>query len=320
MRKNTPTAFADNEVTLRKPRKKRKLSRTVYLSLIIILSSVMLFSLYKVIDIMLQYRAGDSEYEDIANELVVEYETFVIPSPSAPEDTVVHIDTEAPPVDTTPETSSPVESETETETEEQQKEPTPLKESVIVVPKIDTAALKEKNPDFAGWIYLHDTVMNYPVAQAEDNDYYLDHTFYGQKNINGCIFIDYRIDLDRDDNKNLIFYGHHMNSGAMFAILRRYVWYDFYYSHKYIVYVTEEGPYLITVFSAYNVSVASDAWQTEFSSDEEYAQWLKKIKSASEVPTSLTPTVNDKIATLTTCSFSQKNARIVVHGVIEPLF
>ena len=111
-----------------------------------------------------------------------------------------------------------------------------------------------------------------------------------------------------------------MNSGAMFAILRRYVWYDFYYSHKYIIYVTEEGPYLITVFSAYNAPVVSDAWKTEFSSDEEYAHWLREIKKASEVPTDFAPTVDDRIATLTTCSFSKKDARIVVHGVIEPLF
>jgi sortase B len=111
-----------------------------------------------------------------------------------------------------------------------------------------------------------------------------------------------------------------MKSGAMFAILRMYVWYDFYYSHKYITYVTEDGPYLITVFSAYNVSEVSDAWKIDFANDEEYAAWLKKVKAASQVPTDLTPTVDDRVVTLTTCSFVFDNARMVVHGVIEPLF
>ena len=311
---------SDDTVDLRKPRKIRPIVKYLYVSLIIILAGIMLFSLYKIISISAQYRAGDSEYEEIVNDLVVDYETVVIQHKHRPTETPIPVDTAGDTEDTSADTSLPEESDTaQVETDAPQKEPVVLKESVIVVPKVDTAALKEKNADFTGWIYLHDTVLNYPVAQGEDNDYYLDHTFYGQKNINGCIFIDSRLDLTHE-NKNLIFYGHHMNSGAMFAILRRYVWYDFYYSHKYIIYVTEQGPYLITVFSAYNAPVVSDAWKTDFANDEEYALWLRDIKAASEVPTDFAPTVDDKIATLTTCSFSKKDARIVVHGVIEPLF
>ena len=307
----------------RKPRTKRRFGKIIYISLLCLLSSVMLFSLYKVISISMQYRAGDEEYDEIINEAVIEYETYVIPVKQRPAETPMPEVTTPPPAEDTlleGDDTGIVDEVTEAESEEPAPTPAPaLKESVIVVPKIDTDTLKEKNGDFTGWIYLHDTVMNYPVVQGEDNEYYLDHTFYDQKNINGCIFIDSRLDLTQD-NKNLIFYGHHMNSGAMFAILRRYVWYDFYYSHKYIIYVTEEGPYLITVFSAYNAPVVSDAWRTEFANDEEYAVWLRNIKAASEVRTDFAPTVEDNIVTLTTCSFSKKDARIVVHGVIEPLF
>ena len=302
------------------PKKKKRVGKSIYSIAIVLLSGIMLFSLYKVISISAQYRAGDTEYEDIADEFVQSYETYALPNTERP------VVTEPAETDFFEEAMTDYESaltgtETESapETTEKEKGPEPLKESVIVVPKVDIDHLKSKNPDFAGWIYIDGTVVNYPVAKGVDNDYYLAHTFYGQKNINGSIFLDYRHDLSAD-NKNLLFYGHHMKSGAMFAVLRKYVWYDFYYSHKYITYVTEEGTYLITVFSAYNVSEVSDAWKIDFANDEEYAAWLKNIKRASQVPTDITPTVEDKVVTLTTCSFAYDNARIVVHGIIEPLF
>ena len=35
---------------------------------------------------------------------------------------------------------------------------------------VDFAKLKETNEDIVAWLYCEDTVINYPVAQAEDND------------------------------------------------------------------------------------------------------------------------------------------------------
>jgi sortase B len=313
-----PNDAGEETPAFRKPKKKR-IGKTVYMIAIILLSGIMCFSLYKVISISAQYEAGEAEYEGIAEEFVQAYETYAIPLKQRP------VITEPPfdPLDTLSGEDSTDVSLPNDQTAPLTTVPPnisePLKESVIVVPKINVDYLKSKNSEFRGWIYLDGTQINYPVAQGSDNDYYLDHTFYGQNNINGCIFLDYRHDLNAD-NKNLLIYGHHMKSGAMFAILRMYVWYDFYYSHKYITYVTEDGPYLITVFSAYNVSEVSDAWKIDFTNDEEYAAWLKKVKAASQVPTDLTPTVDDRVVTLTTCSFVFDNARMVVHGVIEPLF
>ena len=315
---NQPSHNGDGENISLTNSKKKRTGKVIYTIAIIIFSCIMLFSLYKVVSILTQYRIGESEYEDIAEEFVEEYETYVIPEHIS----IIEADTSSVETDTSDDAFVSDEVYTEPDTVSdttEEKVPEAPKESVIVVPKVDIDYLKSKNSDFAGWLYLDGTAINYPVAHGTDNEYYLTHTFYGQSNINGCIFIDYRNNSGMD-NKNLLIYGHHMKSGAMFAVLRKYVWHDFYYSHKYLTYVTEDGPYLITVFSAYNVSEISDAWKTDFANEQEYAAWLSNIKHASEISTNITPTVEDKVVTLTTCSFVYDNARMVVHGIIQPLF
>ncbi len=81
-----------------------------------------------------------------------------------------------------------------------------------------------QNPDVRGWISYHSTDgetinVEYPIMQAEDNDYYLFHDFYKAYNTNGTLFFDYRNDFSSQHarNRNSVIYGHNMNSGQMFA-------------------------------------------------------------------------------------------------------
>ena len=59
-----------------------------------------------------------------------------------------------------------------------------LPEGVWVLPEYQK--LYEQNSDFAGWITIEGTQIDYPVMQAvaESRDFYLDHNFDGKEDIN----------------------------------------------------------------------------------------------------------------------------------------
>ena len=295
------------------PRRRGGMGKTLYVLLMVMLCSLMLFSAYKVISISLEYNEGEAEYNDIQESFVEDYSTVSIPKRK---DEITESETSSSQDVASPDTAVTDTSEPQVT---QAPETTAQEDDVLVIPNINSAYLKSVNSDYKGWLYVDGIVINYPVVQCADNEYYLDHTFYRQKNSNGCLFIDYRLDLE-EDNYNTIIYGHAMKTGAMFGLLSRYAWPGFYEQNKHIVYVTEDGPYLITIFSSYTVSTDSNAWRVRFEGEEDYAEWLKSIKGASEVRNSIVPKTTDRIVTLTTCSFKFEDARFVAHGIIEPLF
>ncbi len=107
---------------------------------------------------------------------------------------------------------------------------------------MDFAALEGVNSDIVAWLYGADTGLNYPIVQAEDNDYYLYRLLDGTWNKNGTIFMDYVNRSDFSDQNTLV-YGHHMKSGAMFGALVQYKKQEFYDAHPYLYLYTPQQSY-----------------------------------------------------------------------------
>ena len=98
-------------------------------------------------------------------------------------------------------------------------------------------ALHEENPDCIGWLTIDGTRIDYPVMyRPGDKNYYLHRDFNGEYSANGCLFLAEECVLG--DSDNLIIYGHHMNSGKMFADLEKYKDEGFYEEHPTILFRT----------------------------------------------------------------------------------
>ena len=73
------------------------------------------------------------------------------------------------------------------------------------------------NSSVVGWITIPDTHIGFPIAQADDNDFYLHNGFDKKYNYElGCPFLDYRCASDFS-GFNSIVYAHHMTEQRMFA-------------------------------------------------------------------------------------------------------
>ena len=113
---------------------------------------------------------------------------------------------------------------------------------------VDFAALEGVNSDIVAWLYGADTGLNYPIVQAEDNDYYLYRLLDGTWNKNGTIFMDYVNRSDFSDQNTLV-YGHHMKSGAMFGALVQYKKQEFYDAPPYLYLYTPQQSYRLDLIA-----------------------------------------------------------------------
>ena len=113
-------------------------------------------------------------------------------------------------------------------------------DQVSGTPTVDFAALTSQNPEIVGWVQIPDTPVNYPVAQHSDNDWYLEHTFLGQYNLAGSVFMDCRSSSALTDRVTVV-YGHHLKNGTMFARVADYSDQAEFDTVREVYYVTTDG-------------------------------------------------------------------------------
>lgn len=174
--------------------------------------------------------------------------------------------------------------------------------------------LLKTNNSTVGWINVPNTSINYPVVQADNNNFYLNHTFDKSKNTAGWIFADYRNLFDGTD-KNIIIYGHNRMDTSMFATLKNTQkpnWYN-NSNNKYITFTTPDETHVYEVFSVYTIKAESYYLTTYFNNDESYLNFLNEMKSRSIHNFGVNLNSTDKILTLSTCDSTGKS-RVVLHA------
>lgn len=187
---------------------------------------------------------------------------------------------------------------------------------------INFQELYEVNPDVVGWIRIDDTAVDYPVVQADDNDYYLKRSFKGSKSSSGVPFMDFTNSYDPMDG-NLVIYGHNMGSGktTMFSTLLKYYDEDYYNRHPTIEFDTLAGAGVWDIFAVFKFDVNNissfNYTQHNYGSPADFQAFIANAKAYSLYDTGITPEYGSHMLTLSTCDRNTygKTGRCVIMAV-----
>ena len=257
--------------------------------------------------------------EDEGNDSYAKAEAIAQATTPATEITAPSVETEAP----TEVAEPPVEEVPEETTAPTEPEiiwiPAPLEEEdpeIDNLASIDLNALREVNPDVIGWIRIPNSKINYPLMQGEDNTFYLEHTWEGNKNPYGSIFLESRNSPDMTDF-NTIIYGHNMLNGSMFGGLSSFGYQWFFNWNKYVYILTDAGVHRYEIFSSYAAEVDSATYGLSFYQWETRENFISMALENSQIKSDVVPEPTDRIITLSTCTGVGYESRRVVHAVLK---
>lgn len=176
------------------------------------------------------------------------------------------------------------------------------------------------NDETVAWLTLPGTLIDYPVTQAKDNDFYLDHNIYKKKDPVGSIYLDYENDLKKGNN-NLILYGHSLATDNMFSDLLKYKDQNYFDSNN-TIYLFGNGKleeYKAVAGFVMDMAKKDQVFHfNEFiNADDQFntRDYAEEAKKRAVVKNDIEIGEKDQLITLSTCSYEYNDARFVLVGV-----
>ncbi len=171
--------------------------------------------------------------------------------------------------------------------------------------------LKEENPDFAAWLTVPGTNIDYPVMHTpEDIEYYIYRSFEKEESPSGTPFVG---DYGSLEENRCVIYGHNMNDGTMFRDLELYGEQEFWQENNvfYVTTLTEVRKY--EIFSAVRTRLLypEETGLRYYRLEDGIEQWLT---DKALYDTGITAKEGDEIVILSTCTYHTENGRFIIAG------
>jgi len=168
------------------------------------------------------------------------------------------------------------------------------------------------NPDYVFWIRIDGLGIDHPVVRGENNEKYLNISFYGERNIAGTLFMDYRIEGEIatytafESLPHIIIYGHNAEQGGMFKDLHRLKNERFLDENK-IITITIHGQIVeFEIFSVRESDIYDPAYFLDFEAPRSFYGFANRIDA---------PMIATQILTLSTCvSRGNDDERLIVQA------
>lgn len=178
------------------------------------------------------------------------------------------------------------------------------------------ADLMALNPDVVGFLHLDD-VLSLPVVQrANDNEFYLSHSFNLEESIAGTLFLD-GSNLLVPEDPCLIIYGHNMRNGTMFRPLIGYEEISFLKEHPLLRFDSIYENRVYAPFAAFTVTANADSERylniRQFDFDEDsWDDFIDDMRALSLHDIPVDVAYGDHVLLLVTCEYTHNNGRFVV--------
>lgn len=175
-------------------------------------------------------------------------------------------------------------------------------------------SIRKVNRDIVGWLTING-MLDEPVVRR-NNIFYMTHDYHGRENINGAIFLDEIISLDKRPY-TLILYGHNMRNGTMFGHLYDYDDLAYYKANPFITFdsIYEDGRYVIFAAAHVNVGYADqyylDVGKLISNNVKERSAVLDMLCEASVISSGVTVRADDQVLLLVTCVGDDNVRRVV---------
>ena len=189
-------------------------------------------------------------------------------------------------------------------------EPIPQAETIEQPPHVSAfdTEMRGKNPDYMCWLKIDGTEISYPVVRGEDNQKYLNLTFWGDDSKYGTLFMDYR--SEGDYVPNIIIYGHNARGGKMFGSLRKFLDEDYTAERPIITLVENDRVVEYQIFSVRRTDITDPAYFLDFSERGAFETFLERNDAPADAV---------QILTLSTCtSGGGKDARLIIQAALLP--
>ena len=178
--------------------------------------------------------------------------------------------------------------------------------------------LRAINPEIVGWIYVDaEPVINYPICQAKDDEYYLHMTFRRDYLFAGSIFEECMNASDFSD-VNTIVYGHNMKNGSMFGTLKKLRDSDLLNGSPHVWILTPDGDACYEIFSVFTTPADGEVYDLYPENGEEFLAWEERMKARSAVDRDTALRADDRTVVLSTCTGNDETRWVVLAKRIFP--
>lgn len=195
------------------------------------------------------------------------------------------------------------------------------KKSAVTYNKIETEKNNTKNlqkfltEHKFDWITVTNTAIDYPVVQAEDNEYYLTRNYKKEEDIAGAIYYD-AYDKPFEETITII-YGHSMKNGTMFNNLHYFQKDHDRFNNSKLMINTVSG---MKTFKPLGYYVTADDFFYRNLDDKFTKDAVDIIEKKSDYFIEQIEVIEGShIVALYTCDYSIKDGRLIVFYIEESL-